>query len=89
MTTTISGNPLGPFVEGPAAKYEPRGPDVLEGEENAPLWDYIPSGPFLDCPDFHAALNSSLNRFPNSFPYTIIDNTSQNPVRSQAFIYID
>jgi len=63
--------------------------DVLGGEENAPLWDYIPSGPFLDCPEFHAALNSSLDRFPNSFPYTIIDNTSQNPVRSLDFIYID
>jgi RimJ/RimL family protein N-acetyltransferase len=109
MTTSTSGNPLGPFVEPGTAKLPPHAPlkgrhvtleqrdpshfdglyDVLGGKENRELWDYILSGPFLDRAEFHAAFSSGIEKFPNSFPYTIIDNASQKPVGSLAFICID
>lgn len=37
----------------------------------------MPSGPFLSRSEFRTALNAGLEKFPNSFPYTIISNASR------------
>jgi RimJ/RimL family protein N-acetyltransferase len=108
MTTSMSGNPLGPFVEPTTAKLPPRTPikgrhvtleprdlshfdglyDVLGGDQNIGLWDYIHNGPFLDREEFYTALKQSLE-IPNSYIYTIINNTTKKPVGSIALINVN
>jgi RimJ/RimL family protein N-acetyltransferase len=82
-------------IKGRHITLEPRNPshfddlyDVLGGEHNMGLWDYIPNGPFLDRSEFHIALKQRLE-IPNSFIYTIINNTTKRPVGSIALINVN
>jgi RimJ/RimL family protein N-acetyltransferase len=61
--------------------------NVLCGRENISIWDYIPNGPFLDREDFRTAFKQGLE-IPNSYIYTIINNTTQTPVGSIALINV-
>jgi RimJ/RimL family protein N-acetyltransferase len=108
MTTSTSGNPLGPFVEpltarpppstsinGRTVSLEPRHPshfddlyDVIGGQENIRLWDYVPNGPFIEREEFREALSDRL-RIPNSNVYTIMNNTSQKPIGTIALTDIN
>lgn len=62
--------------------------DVLCGEKDAGLWDYIPNGPFADREEFGAAL-APRSPAPNSFFFTVISNASRKPVGSVGLININ
>src|SRR5277367_3910722 len=98
MTTSASGNLLGPSVEPSTAKFPPLNPiqgrhvtlkprdlshldglyEVLGGEKNVRLWDYIHNGPFTNREEFCRVLQERIE-IPDTQVYTIMSNATQNP----------
>lgn len=64
--------------------------DVLGGEENAGLWDYIPNGPYPDREEFRAKFFQDWDSVnPTWVGFTVINNVSQKAVGSISLLNID